>query len=526
MALRLRRGTDAERQLITPLEGELIYVTDTKSLYVGDGNTQGGVLIATSGEVSDTLAGLLDTNFVGLTDGDVIRYDQTTGAWVNSQSALDLEDLLDVLFVNEKFGDVLFYDGLNWKNIASTSLIDSAISAITLDELTGVVYNNTPKYGDVLSHDGLNWKNVDIRKFADLILSNSQTHTITIAGNDSTILVDPVTNTLRGTLEGDVYGSVYDGLGNLIIDEFSKAALVDVRDPTNTTTVLDNFTGDLKRGENGQLIIQGGDTPVFFGSVDGPVRGSIVGPDLNIILNHDTATFTGNLVGSVFADDSSVILDGITGTLHGDIDNTNTTTGILNANNISANFGELARDRTTTGASLNVFSNAHSAFPISAMNIINTGETAIANELGLYKTRGTPDVPAVVQAGDMLGGYSFAGFDGSSPQVAATIRSTVDSASAGNIAANICFYTRNGAIGTFAKHAELTASGTFAVDQISPLDEEAVSVDSILKLVPRSSAPATPTAGMIAVDDGTNWSTVASGESLVIFLNGGWVKLS
>ena len=28
MAFRLRRGTDAERLLITPLEGELIYVTD------------------------------------------------------------------------------------------------------------------------------------------------------------------------------------------------------------------------------------------------------------------------------------------------------------------------------------------------------------------------------------------------------------------------------------------------------------------------------------------------------------------
>jgi hypothetical protein len=39
MALRLRRGTDAERLLITPVEGELVYTTDTKLLYVGDGTT-------------------------------------------------------------------------------------------------------------------------------------------------------------------------------------------------------------------------------------------------------------------------------------------------------------------------------------------------------------------------------------------------------------------------------------------------------------------------------------------------------
>jgi hypothetical protein len=45
MALRLRRGSDAERLLVTPLQGELIYATDTKKIYVGDGATLGGVLI-------------------------------------------------------------------------------------------------------------------------------------------------------------------------------------------------------------------------------------------------------------------------------------------------------------------------------------------------------------------------------------------------------------------------------------------------------------------------------------------------
>lgn len=44
MALRLRRGTNAERLTITPALGELIYTTDTKLVYVGDGNTAGGNL--------------------------------------------------------------------------------------------------------------------------------------------------------------------------------------------------------------------------------------------------------------------------------------------------------------------------------------------------------------------------------------------------------------------------------------------------------------------------------------------------
>jgi hypothetical protein len=49
MALRIRRGTNSERQSIVPLEGELIYTTDTKDLYVGDGNTLGGVAVADMG---------------------------------------------------------------------------------------------------------------------------------------------------------------------------------------------------------------------------------------------------------------------------------------------------------------------------------------------------------------------------------------------------------------------------------------------------------------------------------------------
>ena len=49
MALRLRRGTDAQRALITPLDGELIYTTDTKKLYVGDGTTAGGLAVDTAG---------------------------------------------------------------------------------------------------------------------------------------------------------------------------------------------------------------------------------------------------------------------------------------------------------------------------------------------------------------------------------------------------------------------------------------------------------------------------------------------
>jgi len=43
MPLRLRRGTDSVRTSITPVQGEPIYTTDTKKLFIGDGTTAGGV---------------------------------------------------------------------------------------------------------------------------------------------------------------------------------------------------------------------------------------------------------------------------------------------------------------------------------------------------------------------------------------------------------------------------------------------------------------------------------------------------
>jgi hypothetical protein len=50
MPLLLRRGLEADRLSFVPEEGELIYVTDTKRVYVGDGVTPGGILVAGGGE--------------------------------------------------------------------------------------------------------------------------------------------------------------------------------------------------------------------------------------------------------------------------------------------------------------------------------------------------------------------------------------------------------------------------------------------------------------------------------------------
>ena len=56
MSLQIRRGTAAQLGNITPVVGELIYTTDTRAVFVGDGTTAGGIAIAVggSGNVSGT----------------------------------------------------------------------------------------------------------------------------------------------------------------------------------------------------------------------------------------------------------------------------------------------------------------------------------------------------------------------------------------------------------------------------------------------------------------------------------------
>ena len=81
MALRLRRGTNAERLVITPVEGELLYTTDTKKIYIGDGAIQGGNEISASADVASDLTpqlgGNLDLNGNNITGTGNIAIDGT-----------------------------------------------------------------------------------------------------------------------------------------------------------------------------------------------------------------------------------------------------------------------------------------------------------------------------------------------------------------------------------------------------------------------------------------------------------------
>jgi hypothetical protein len=184
MALQIRRGTDAERQLFIPLQGEIIFTTDTKKLYVGDGTTLGGVAVDTvgggggadgnttysisaelvSGGANLRLTGSdASTDNVKLAAGSNVTISRTnadtiTIAATGDGGAVQLNELTDVVITGTpSTGQVLKYDGTNWIN--GTDATGGGGSATTLDELTDVVITGTPSNGQVLKYNGTNWVN-------------------------------------------------------------------------------------------------------------------------------------------------------------------------------------------------------------------------------------------------------------------------------------------------------------------------------------------------------------------------------
>jgi len=160
MSLRLRRGTDGERLAITPEAGELIFTTDTKTVYVGDGATQGGIIVSAGGV---TLADLGDTNIVSAQDGDLLGYNASASKWeatrfvdtdiTGSVFAKDSGVLVDAnsgLITGTVSTDAVTASGTITAN-AFVGDITGGVTGDVVGDVTGNVVGNTTGYhtGDI-----------------------------------------------------------------------------------------------------------------------------------------------------------------------------------------------------------------------------------------------------------------------------------------------------------------------------------------------------------------------------------------
>ena len=140
MSLRIRRGTDAQRTSIVFDAGELIYTTDTKRLYVGDGITSGGTApeqnIVGNGLSYNTSTKHIDVSLAtfssdSLTEGSNNRY------FTNQRA----QDAFGALVANGTFSGVTVqYDS-----------VAHALNITVAGDYDAVVMDTNPQLGGNLS---------------------------------------------------------------------------------------------------------------------------------------------------------------------------------------------------------------------------------------------------------------------------------------------------------------------------------------------------------------------------------------
>ena len=119
MAIKIRRGTDTARLAVIFEEGEVVYTTDTKSFFIGDGVTAGGNQIGGTTAASLLKAEVHNATGVTLTKGQVVYLSGNTGnkpnallAQANSEATSSKTIGLIILNISNNASGDIATDGL------------------------------------------------------------------------------------------------------------------------------------------------------------------------------------------------------------------------------------------------------------------------------------------------------------------------------------------------------------------------------------------------------------------------------
>lgn len=205
MAIRLRRGLNADRTTITPEPGEPLWTTDTKKLYIGDGSTAGGNLISGGGTVTSVAT-------AGLISGGTIT---GTGTITTSMSTGKLVG----------------------RSTAGTGIMEE-ISIGTGLTLSSGILSNSATYTSPLTTKG------------DIFVRNSTVDTRLPIGLDTQVLIADSTQT-TGIKWGSNTAATPTGYYGAWKDDFTQTAAVD-----NTGYAMKFHTADIT--PNGISIVNNG----------------------------------------------------------------------------------------------------------------------------------------------------------------------------------------------------------------------------------------------------------------------------
>lgn len=425
MPLQIRRGTDAERNAMTvPLAtGEMLWVTNTKRLFIGDGTTASSALVPVTGFTAEDAVDAAGAALVAGTNNNItFTYGSTQDTANRIDAAVDLSSYVGVINA-DGFKGSLFDDG-------STTMVDSLTGTFNLDGTVGT--NIVPNSNATIDLGTSSYRFKDVYLSGD---SNLYVGSIAITSNGTGINLPA-----GSTIDGAPLGGTGAG-GSLNVDIVGDDSTILVNSSTNTL--------------RGRLV--------------GDVTGSVFGDDSTLLVDGVSGKIAGTLIGNVTTSAGSAVIT------------TATKTATLNEIVLQSS-GIISGPQLTVTASNSVFATQTGSATVPFVSVVtSTSTSAVAAGVVGARSRGSLISPSAVQLNDEMGKFEFSGHDGSDYSLSAGIVGLVDGTVSSTVVPSRMELFVNDAAGTPVTAVTVKAAQVdFAVAPVVPTYADATARDAAI----------------------------------------------
>jgi hypothetical protein len=480
MSLRIRRGTDAQRLTLTFDQGEVVYTTDTKKVYIGDGVTAGG------------------TNILATSAGTGVTFNATTQAFDFTTSNLGLTTSVVSEGANKYFTTQRAQD-------AAAALFTAVGSPATTGTIVGTVATGTVTLSATPSPLLEQGEKFTVIGTGGGGLTAGGTYFVISNTGTSVILASSLANAMTSTAITSLSTASLTGT------TFSSAGI-----STGITFTYDSVTHTLTANSTGLTSLVTDSNPSLGG---------------NLAINAFNITGTGSFSGTNISGTGTVSAPAVTGTTSIGTNIVRIVGNAITTTNAGAspNSTDLIIGTAATATSLKIFTNdpAHPSLALQG----RTSGGATGTNIEFKTSRGTITVPTTVQVGDAVNLITSFANDGTDYRLTSIMGSFIDPN--GTVGTN----TLTGLIGLITladgnpsnvKGVFINRKGWLTVGRAITDDAKAhVDINGAMLLAPLASAPANPVAGMLAIANGTGWNPTSTGKNtLVCYLGSAWVQVA
>lgn len=498
MPLQIRRGTDAERTAMTqPLAaGELIFVTNTNKLYIGNGTVLGGIPVTeyTDEQARDASAAMFVT---GTHNSITFAYDDALNK-VNA--TVNLSDYQGVIKAAAFNGSVVAND--------SSLLIDGNTGKFNLSGSIGTDIIPDTNIAYDLGSPTFRFRDLYLSgssiKLGDATITSTGTAVnlpagstiggssigmpggdlnVNIVANDSTVIVNTTTEVV--TAQGGFLGNLTGNVTGNATSVTNGVYITDTGTVTNTMLATINTAGKVSNSATT--------------ATDANTASAIVARDLSGNFSASTifANIDGDITGSVFADNSSLLVDGTNGTIVGPIVNNTISTGTITFNQDLAAGGIFIQTQGSLEDNYDLFvvASAHNDTDSSGMVF--------------SRSRGTIAAPTALNTDDRIFSFLFGGQSSTTAELTARLTVQLDgSVGSGTVPGKFVISTANSA-GVMTDRLTVDSKGISAFTgmvQLPTFANEAAANASVT----------TPVNGMMYYDSGASKVKARQGGAWVV----------